>query len=836
MTNQGNTTNRPLLWDDDPPAELRPRRTREVDGRVRPATAGRRNSPGMPSSSTTRKATACCTRPRSGLARPRQRQNALVASGQQGGPRVSCACRAPGAGRLHHGQPYADAFSRRDARFRIAGSGNIQATGLTEVSRAELLPVFGEDIGRNIFFVPLNERRRALESIPWIEHATVMRVLPDQIRVAIVERQPVAFTRHGQQIGLVDANGVLLTMSAATMAERHYSFPVVTGIDPGDSAESRKARMAVYLRLMAELDAGGKHNSEQISEIDLTDPEDARVLMPEQGADILAHFGEDHFLERYQRYKAHIAEWRQQYPHLASVDLRYDNQVVLEMASAQETSDASAGGDAAANASNTATGRRRALSQVRMRASKRSGQADGNERTSRARKRKHAAPKRTTMNTGANASQRSPAATAGRSRGRRRGRVSAMSQKQDNLIVVLDIGSAWTRVLVADVNEGVLRYRGHGVVESAGMRKGLIAELAPAAKAVRRASEQAERAARVNIDECMVGVGGPHIRGLNTNGGIQLGRGMREITREDVRAAVDHARAIERPADREILHLLPRQFILDEQPGIFDPVGMVGARLEVELHIATCSGSALQSTVTCANRAGLEVSEAVLEADRRGGVHALGRRARTRRLPARHRRALERHGGVFRGRGGVHRVGSHRRRALHQRPRHRPADAGGAGRGTQAAIWQCGRHRGAATGGDRNCQSSAATPGFAHCSGDSGAARARADVLRERKPAPGRRLRRIGRRMRAHRRRRHAARNAGRDREPVARAGAHGFAHASAAHARGTEPSVMGREYRHDSLRASHASHARGRRQPEPEREVARHVCREFLRKAGSSQ
>ena len=89
--------------------------------------------------------------------------------------------------------------------------------------------------------------------------------------------------------------------------------------------------MAVYERLLGELDANNQHLSEQISEIDLTDPEDARVLMPEQGADILAHFGEDHFLERYQRYKAHIAEWRQQYPKLAAVDLRYDQQVVLEM-------------------------------------------------------------------------------------------------------------------------------------------------------------------------------------------------------------------------------------------------------------------------------------------------------------------------------------------------------------------------------------------------------------------------------------------------------------------------------------------------------------------------
>jgi cell division protein FtsA len=188
-----------------------------------------------------------------------------------------------------------------------------------------------------------------------------------------------------------------------------------------------------------------------------------------------------------------------------------------------------------------------------------------------------------------------------------------MNQKEDNLIVVLDIGSAQTRVVAADLNEGVLRYRGHGVVDSAGMRKGLIAELSPAAKAVRAANEQCERVALANIDECVVGVGGPHVRGVNTNGGFRLGSRMREITREDVRTAVESARAIERPADREILHLLPRQFILDEQPGIFDPVGMVGARLEVDLHIATCSGSALQSTVTCANRAGLEVSEAVLE-------------------------------------------------------------------------------------------------------------------------------------------------------------------------------------------------------------------------------
>jgi cell division protein FtsQ len=241
-------------------------------------------------------------------------------------------------------------YLERDARFRIAGAVNIQAAGLTEMSRSQMLAVFGEDIGRNVFFVPLDERRRELEAIPWVERATVMRLLPDQIRVSVVERQPVAFTRQGQMIGLVDADGVLLSMPAADMARHHYSFPVVTGIDPGDPAGSRQARMAVYQRLMGDLDSNGQHLSEQISEIDLTDPEDARVLMPEQGADILAHFGEDHFIERYQRYQAHIAEWRQQYPHLAAVDLRYDQQAVLEMASGKEASETTPGAAAAAGA------------------------------------------------------------------------------------------------------------------------------------------------------------------------------------------------------------------------------------------------------------------------------------------------------------------------------------------------------------------------------------------------------------------------------------------------------------------------------------------------------
>ena len=242
-------------------------------------------------------------------------------------------------------------FLSGDARFRIQGADNIEVTGLTEVSRAELLPVFGEDIGRNIFFVPLAERRRQLEELPWVEKATVMRLLPDQIRVSVVERQPVAFVLQPDgRTGLVDDSGVLLTMPAAMMAQRHYSFPVVAGIDAHGSADSRKARMAVYQRLLAELDSNGEHISGQISEIDLTDPVDARVLMPEQDGEILAHFGQERFLERYQHYKAHIAEWRQQYPRLAAVDLRYDQQVVLEMATGTNVAQAAADAQNATNA------------------------------------------------------------------------------------------------------------------------------------------------------------------------------------------------------------------------------------------------------------------------------------------------------------------------------------------------------------------------------------------------------------------------------------------------------------------------------------------------------
>jgi len=228
-------------------------------------------------------------------------------------------------------------FFLEDPRFRIDSASSIQVIGNSEIGRTQLLNVFGEDIGHNIFRVPLARRRADLQKLPWVEHATVMRLLPDQLRVAIVERVPVAFVRTGSKIQLVDAGGVLLDMPSSILAARHYSFPVVSGIDASDPENIRAVRMQEYARFIAALNATqdgtkpGPKPSQQLSEVDVTDPEDIRAIMPSAGTDILVHFGDEDFANRFRIYQQHLKQWRQQYPHLAGVDLRYDRQTVLEM-------------------------------------------------------------------------------------------------------------------------------------------------------------------------------------------------------------------------------------------------------------------------------------------------------------------------------------------------------------------------------------------------------------------------------------------------------------------------------------------------------------------------
>jgi cell division protein FtsQ len=249
------------------------------------------------------------------------------------------------AGAAIAGAMWVRSFLLHDEHFVVSNSASIQISGNSHLTRAQLLSVFGEDVDRSVFNIPLDERRAELESLPWVAHATVMRLLPNHVRVAIAERTPVAFVRQGNQVGLVDAHGALFDLpgpdteeaggaAAGKASTEQYSFPVLTGILAGDPISTRAARMKIYMEFMAALDADGERLSHQVSEVNISDPEDVQAIIPDSGsngADILVHFGQEKYLERYQQYRSHLAEWRAQYPKLASVDMRYEQQVVLEM-------------------------------------------------------------------------------------------------------------------------------------------------------------------------------------------------------------------------------------------------------------------------------------------------------------------------------------------------------------------------------------------------------------------------------------------------------------------------------------------------------------------------
>jgi cell division protein FtsA len=185
--------------------------------------------------------------------------------------------------------------------------------------------------------------------------------------------------------------------------------------------------------------------------------------------------------------------------------------------------------------------------------------------------------------------------------------------KKDKYLVGLDIGSTKTCVLIAEVDDEQARFLALGAAESKGLRKGLIVNLDSTVSSIRRAVEEAEGVANVPVESAVIGVAGNHVRGVNSRGGVTLGNRVRDIEREDVRRAIDAARNISLPEDREVLHVLPHEFLVDAQDGIRDAVGMVGHRLEVNVHLVTSSIAATQNLVTAANRAGILISDTVLE-------------------------------------------------------------------------------------------------------------------------------------------------------------------------------------------------------------------------------
>src|SRR5579872_1569448 len=216
-------------------------------------------------------------------------------------------------------------YGEHSWRFRVESSDNIEITGMQNVTKAQIMEVMGADIGRNIFFIPLSQQKAQLEQIPWVESASVMRFVPNRLKVEIHERTPVAFARVGPRIFLIDAGGTLMELS-----QKHkYSFPVILGMNPGEPLSMRAPRMKAYNELVQELDSSGAHHSQDLSEVDLSDLENLKVRVNDPAGDVLVELGSSDFLKRYQTYVSHVQEWRQQFQKLESVNLRYDNQVIV---------------------------------------------------------------------------------------------------------------------------------------------------------------------------------------------------------------------------------------------------------------------------------------------------------------------------------------------------------------------------------------------------------------------------------------------------------------------------------------------------------------------------
>jgi cell division protein FtsQ len=218
-------------------------------------------------------------------------------------------------------------YAQTAPRFRIASSEQIVISGARNVTRKQVLELFGADIGRNALFVPLDDRKRQLEHLPWVRSAAVMRLLPNELRVAVEERQPLAFAQVGARFLLIDGDGVLLEPPVS--GKLKYSFPVLIGMSEAEPLSTRAARMKIYGELVRELDSGGARYSSDLSEIDLRDPDDVKVTVADDAGAVLVHLGDSNFLDRFKTYISHIEGWRQQYHKIESVDLRFDRQVVV---------------------------------------------------------------------------------------------------------------------------------------------------------------------------------------------------------------------------------------------------------------------------------------------------------------------------------------------------------------------------------------------------------------------------------------------------------------------------------------------------------------------------
>lgn len=186
-----------------------------------------------------------------------------------------------------------------------------------------------------------------------------------------------------------------------------------------------------------------------------------------------------------------------------------------------------------------------------------------------------------------------------------------MGRDDVELIVGLDIGTTKICAVVGEVSQGEVEIVGVGMHPSVGLRKGVVVNIDNTVKSIRKAVEEAEMMAGCDISMVYVGIAGSHVKGFNSHGLIAVNQ--REINDEDIAHVIEAARAVSIPPDLEVIHVLPQEYVVDDHTGIQNPRGMTGMRLEADVHIVTCSASAVHNIVKCCNMAELQVASVVLE-------------------------------------------------------------------------------------------------------------------------------------------------------------------------------------------------------------------------------
>jgi cell division protein FtsQ len=228
----------------------------------------------------------------------------------------------------------ASAFSVRyllySPQMLLEKPDQIEVNGNHTVAREDVQKLFMHDRNRSVLRIPLDTRRAQIEELPWVEDASVQRILPNRIRVFLSERTPIAFFRNGTELTLIDSHGVLLDRPEG----EDFHFPIVTGLSETLPREEREKRMQTYQEFMKDVDLVKPGSSERVSELDLSNPRDLRVVLTGLGggADehaVAVHFGQGDLTGKYRKLVDNFPQWQANSGTVHSIDLQYSRQVVV---------------------------------------------------------------------------------------------------------------------------------------------------------------------------------------------------------------------------------------------------------------------------------------------------------------------------------------------------------------------------------------------------------------------------------------------------------------------------------------------------------------------------